>query len=214
MFGILQDIFDESSDSSARDGNTEADQHGDGPEGYQTERGGGEPRSGELQTPVSREAITEARSTITDDVLAENDRSLVELLNTVQQYIDNQEYVDRPGNAFVERLVEDINDRNSLRRLLVVGDQEILVIIGADGWAQMTDELGLNDREAIAVRDAHHMYAETRGLAEYVTQVNILAIRMYDERLRAFLEEIEPAHADMSEARIAELLDQLTPAAA
>lgn len=155
------------------------------------------PSPEELQTPISPESVGQARASITDELLEESDRGLVELLNAVQQYIDNQEFVDRAGNAFVERLVEDINDRNSLRRLIHVGDEAVVVTIGAEGWAEITEALGMTDREAFAVRDAHHTYAEMMGLEAYVTQVNVLCLRMYSERLREFCESIEPEHSDV-----------------
>lgn len=163
----------------------------------------------QLQTPLSPDAVAQARETITDGLLEEQDRPLVELLNDIQQYIDNQEYVDRAGNAFIEQLVDEINDRNSLRRLLLVGDQEVFVLIGAEGWAEVTDELGFSDREAFAVRDAHHTYAEMNGLEEYVTQVNVMAIRMYDERLAEFLEQIDPEHAALTEEELEDHLAAL-----
>ncbi len=144
-----------------------------------------------LNTPIDPGTVQLAQQHARG-VLGEEDRSLVELLNAIQSYVEQHEYRDRPGNAFYEKLLADFNDPESLREPLYASDDELLFVVGADGWAAISEELRLNTREEKAVRDAHQLYARERGLEEYSSLVCVMAV------------SIEPA-------RVAEIVTRTTP---
>lgn len=142
----------------------------------------------ELRTPLSPSAIYEAQELV-GDRLTEQKRSLPELLVMVQEYVDQQEYSRQPGNAFFEQLVQDFNDPQSLREPIRVTDDELLFIVGAEGWARIAEELGFTDTEALAVRDAHQLYCNSEGYAEYGPLVNVMAVTIDDaDRVRELVE--------------------------
>lgn len=138
-----------------------------------------------LVTPVSPLVIQEA-SEHAD--LPEDDPDLHEILNAVQRYVENHEYQNRPGNAFYERLVEEFNTPYSLREPIGIKDGELFFTILAEGWKQIGSDIGLNERQLRAVRDAHQLYADTSGFSEYGPLVNVMAIKINSRRLAEFVE--------------------------
>lgn len=150
----------------------------------------------ELKTPISPEVIEEARE-YTD--LRESDRSLIELLNTVQLYVRNHEYADRRGNAFLEKLVQNFNDPHSLREPIEIGDDELIFVVLAEGWAEIGSDLNFSDRELYAVREAHQLYADRQGHSEYGSLLNVMTIKVADSRMQNLIEVLSNAPVEHPE---------------
>lgn len=127
----------------------------------------------DLETPVSPQVIAAAQEHAS---FAEDDRDLPELLNAVQEYVENHSRAEDQGNSFLERVIEDSNNRHSLRKIVDVQDGELLFAILAEGWSEIGEAINLNDRELRAVRDAHQLYADASGYSEYGSLINVLAV--------------------------------------
>lgn len=149
-----------------------------------------EPSPSDLSTPVSPTAIAKAREEHSSDD-RDATRDLVDVLNSIQMWIDNHEYVDRPGNAFFEQLVEDFNDNSTLREPVLVDGDELVFVLLAEGWAEIQAELDLMDEEVTAARDAHQLHAREKGLAEYTPLVNVMAVRTTTERVTEIVEQTD-----------------------
>jgi hypothetical protein len=154
------------------------------------------PPEGVLDAPVSRSAVAVAREQ--NPSLRERSRAddLVDVLNDIQRWIDNQEYTDRRGNAFFEQLVEDFNDQSTLRRPVLVDEgpewAELMFIVLREGWVAIQEELGLLDEEVKAARDAHQLYASERGLAQYAETVCVMSVRLRPPRALSIMQASDP----------------------
>jgi hypothetical protein len=154
------------------------------------------PPEGVLDAPVSRLAVAVAREQ--NPSLRERSRAddLVDVLNDIQRWIDNQEYTDRRGNAFFEQLVEDFNDQSTLRRPVLVDEgpewAELMFVVLREGWVAIQEELGLLDEEVKAARDAHQLYASERGLAQYAETVCVMTVRLRPPRVLSIMQASDP----------------------
>ena len=107
-----------------------------------------------LKTPLTPAAIERAQANV-GELLESSDSSLVDRLNEVQEYVEGHEYVDRHGNAFFERLVEQDDDPDSLIEIVAVRDRTICFVCPGEVWAQVTHDLGLTDSESRAASVLH-----------------------------------------------------------
>lgn len=154
------------------------------------------PPEGVLDAPVSRSAVAVAREQ--NPSLRERSRAddLVDVLNDIQRWIDNQEYTDRRGNAFFEQLVEDFNDQSTLRRPVLVDEgpewAELMFVVLREGWVAIQEELGLLGEEVKAARDAHQLYASERGLAQYAETVCVMTVRLRPPRVLSIIQASDP----------------------
>lgn len=157
-----------------------------------------------LRTPLDPETVLRAQDHA-EEILEPEDRDLIQLLNGVQNYVDQLEYVDKPGNAFFEQLVEEFNDEASLRAPILVRDHELLCVLGGEGWADIQEALDLSDREVRAARDAHQLYAEDCGVAEYASIVAVIAVGTQPERVAHILKHSipEPERVEVSQEVLA-----------
>lgn len=165
--------------------------------------GDGDDDLADTRTPLPPAAIREAQSHV-GDRLTDQEHDLPALLEAVQEYVDQQEYSDRPGNAFFEQVVQDFNDPQSLREPLRVTDDELLFIAGAEGWARVAEETGLTDTEMLAVRDAHQLYANREDFEAYSPLVNVMAVSMDDvDRVRELVQaaDVPDEAVDLPAAR-------------
>lgn len=166
----------------------------------------------ELETPLPPEAVIRAQQHVeANDILSDKDRNLVTLLNAVQTYIDNHEYMDQPGNGFYEDLLDAFNNPKSLRRPLKLTDDTLFVVILSEGYQAFREDLTLTSREINAIRDAHHIYADMEGLSEWTFQMNVLAIAVSETERTALIEEsasiAEVADTDPAESDDSPMLE-------
>lgn len=158
--------------------------------------------SDRLKTPVSPSTVADASAELAP-LLEESDRTLVDLLNGVQNYVERHEYVDRHGNAFFERLVEEVSNPDSLVTIAAVRETTVVFICPAEIWAQITHDLGYTDREATAVADAHQLYANRIGLAAYGPNVRVMCVAVHDRRRRDLVEQTgETSVGDIADSAI------------
>jgi len=154
----------------------------------------------ELKTPLPLDVVMRAHKHCTkNEILSENDRDLVTVLNAVQIYIDNHELLDKPGNAFFEDLVQAFDNSKSLRVPLKLQGNTLFAVILDEGYQALKDDLDLTQNEINAVRDAHHIYADTAGLSKWAYEVNILAIHVSDARRQGLVNASE-AVANVAES--------------
>jgi len=148
------------------------------------------PAAAELETPISPGIVAEARQEASLPAV-EGGMSLVEVLNEIQLWTEQQEYAEPPGNAFLEDLVTKFRDDDSLSEPVRVVDGEVTYILLAEGWAEIQRELDLYDAEVEAARDAHQLYASAVGLDAYAAGVNLLTIQTTPPRAKELLEQTD-----------------------
>lgn len=151
----------------------------------ETERA--EVRTEDLQTPLDEGAIREAAQEIP---LEDSDWTLTDLLDAAQMWVEQFGYDEHSGNAFFEQLATQFSDPSHLRKPVRISESRLWFVMLAEGYADMQDDLELTDEEVRAIRDAHHIYAEREGLEEYVTNTNLMCVRVREDPLRDMLLEM------------------------
>jgi len=159
----------------------------------------------ELRTPITPGVIEESEEHCQENILREHDRSVREVCDEAQQYIDEQEFAERRGNAFLQELAREWSAQDSLVSPILFRETEFFIAYTAEGYRKLADDIGLNDREVKALRYAHHRYAQTRGLQEWASEVCVFCVREdKSSRLRDLIDSIDDDVAGFYETEIDE----------
>ena len=132
------------------------------------------PPASDLVTPIPPEVIRVAAD---PSRLSDDDPSVVEVLNRVQEFFAEQIKGDGP---FLGAWLSAFADDRQLAEPITQEEDEVFVMVEGERLAELGDVLGVSPGAIRVVRDVHAGYAEVNDLVEYTLAMGVLCIGIPD----------------------------------
>lgn len=159
-----------------------------------------------LNTPIPKTTIEQVQKQ-GQVQLEDRDDPLVDILESIQEYVDSFDYENDPayehervfgevpgelvsigagqgGNAFVDWLKYETEEESLIEPRMVTAD-ELLFVATEEVWAHFGQELDLSKTEVRPARDTHNIYGSEKGLTASMGH-SLMAITVAHDQLRRF----------------------------